>query len=242
MSRSLENVAAILKCLSGGVNKFTDICGEVNLPKSSAHRLLSAMIRSGFVLQSATNRHYYIGPLVFSLAAGSLDNHLHLIINSQDEMKRLRDVTRETVAIHVSSGGFKFCLEELESPESIRYAKGKGAVDSNFFGAAGKMLVAQLKEDDLQLLIRRKSISKSDKESKEYLRELVADLSHIREQGYAESIGERIPGAASMSVPVMNYFCPVTLSVIAPEGRFVEKRFVILKELKRSAKRISDKL
>jgi len=225
--------------MSGGVNKFTDICGEVNLPKSSAHRLLSAMIRSGFVLQSATNRHYYIGPLVFSLAAGSLEHHQHLIINSQDEMKRLRDVTRETVAIHVSSGGYKFCLEELESPESIRYAKGKGAVDSNFFGAAGKMLVAQFKEEELQLLIRRK---RSDKESNEYLRELVADLSRIREQGYAESIGERIPGAASMSVPVMNYFCPITLSVIAPEGRFVEKRSIILKELKRSAKRISDKL
>lgn len=242
MSRSLGNIAAILRCLSSGITKFTDICGEVNLPKSSAHRLLSSMIQSGFVLQNPINRHYYVGPLVFSVAAGSVGNHQHLLINSQDEMKRLRDVTRETVAIHISSGGYKFCLEELESPELIRYAKGKGAVDSNFFGAAGKMLIAQYKEDDLRLLIKRKSLSKSDKESNGYLRGLLSELPRIREQGYAESIGERTPGAASISVPVMNYFCPLTLSVIAPESRFLEKRSAILRELKKSAKRIAAKL
>jgi len=242
MSRSLGNIATILKCLSRGVNKFTEICREVGLPKSSVHRLLSGMVQSGFVLQSPTNRHYYVGPLVFDLAAGSMDIHQHLIVNSQGELKRLRDATRETVAIHASTGGYKFCLEELESPETLRYAKGKDAVDSNFFGAAGKMLLAQFEDDHLRLTIQRKSSSRGVKESNGYWNELLSELPRIREQGYAECIGRRTPGAASISVPITNYFCPLTLSAIAPESRFLEKRATILRELQKSAKRISAKL
>lgn len=242
MSKSLGNVAAILRCLSRGVNKFTDLCREVGLPKSSVHRLLGDMIRSGFVLQSSTNRHYYVGPLVFSLAASSTDIHQHLIVNSQEELKSLRDTTRETVAIHASTGGCKFCLEELESPESLRYAKGKDAVDPNFFGAAGKMLLAQFRDEDLRLLLQRKGKSMGGKDANDHFRELLVELPKIREQGYAESIGRRTPGAASVSVPVPNYFCPLTLSVIAPESRFMQKRPAILRELRKTAKRISAKL
>ena len=242
MSKSLGNVAAILKCLSSGVNKFTEICGQVGLPKSSVHRLLSDMVQSGFVLQSPTNRHYYVGPLVFRVAASSTDIHQHLIINSQEELKSLRDTTRETVAIHASTGGYKFCLEELESPETLRYAKGKDAVDADFFGAAGKMLLAQFRDDDLRLLIKKKGESGGGKDANDHFRELLVELPKIREQGYAENIGRRTPGAASISVPIANYFCPLTLSVIAPESRFMQKRAAILRELKKTAKRISAKL
>jgi len=200
------------------------------------------MIRSGFALQSPANRHYYIGPLIFDLTTNPLQIHQHLLTVSRDELKRLKNTTRETVAIHIGMGSYKMCLEEIESPERIRYAKGKGVVDSSFFGAAGKMILAQYKDDDIRLLITRKTTGRGEEELNAHLTGLWRELPKIRAQGYAESIGERTPGAASISVPVKNYFCPLTVSVIAPESRFMEKRTIILKELRKTTKRISARL
>lgn len=242
MSQSLTKIAEILKCLSEGTNRFAEICAAVGLPKSTVHRLLNSMIQSHFALQSPADRHYYLGPLVFSLTANPLQTHQHLLIASREELKSLRNTTRETVAIHIAMGGYKMCLEEFESPERIRYAKGKGVVDSSYFGAAGKMLLAQLHRDELKKLMNDKRSSAADGLSDLDPSTLSRQLKEIREQGYAETIGERTPGAASISVPITDYVRPLTLSVIAPEDRFREKREMILKELKNTSKRISRRL
>ncbi|MEW6663982.1 MAG: IclR family transcriptional regulator [Thermodesulfobacteriota bacterium] len=242
MSQSLKKVAEILKCLSEGTHRFADICAAVGLPKSTVHRLLNFMIHSGFALQSPADRLYYLGPLIFSLTSNPVQTHQYLLTASREELKRLRNTTRETVAIHIGMGGYKMCLEEIESPERIRYAKGKGVVDSSYFGAAGKMLLAQYSDDDVQLLIEGRGTTRGDRESAAYLSGLRSELPKIRAQGYAESIGERTPGAASISVPITHYVRPLTLSVIAPEDRFREKRSMILKELRNASKRISKKL
>lgn len=238
----MKKIAEILKCLSEGTHRFADICASVSLPKSTVHRLLNSMIQSDFALQSPADRHYYLGPLVFSLTANPLQTHQHLLTASQDELKRLRDTTRETVAIHIAMGGYKMCLEEIESPERIRYAKGKGVVDSSYFGAAGKLLLAQLERHELQKLLNNKKSSTAERLSDLDPATLLRQLQEIRKQGYAETIGERTPGAASISVPITNYVRPLTLSVLAPEDRFRKKRPMILKELRNASRRISKRL
>jgi DNA-binding IclR family transcriptional regulator len=55
--------------------------------------------------------------------------------------------------------------------------------------------------------------------------------------------GERIPGSASISVPIRNYICPVALSILGPDNRFyLEVMLEFSKEMKESASRISTRI
>ena len=69
------------------------------------------------------------------------------------------------------------------------------------------------------------------------------EIGKARIQGYAVSFSERVPGSASISVPVKGYVCPVALSVLGPESRFRTTVMMDhLEEIKGSSARISEKL
>jgi DNA-binding IclR family transcriptional regulator len=71
---------------------------------------------------------------------------------------------------------------------------------------------------------------------------LFKELDKIRELGYAESRGERLAHAVSISVPIKNYICPVSLSILGPEDRFSPNLMDILPTMKDAAERISHRL
>jgi hypothetical protein len=43
-----------------------------------------------------------------------------------EDMKYLRDMSEETVVLHIRIGVQRICLEELESVQNIRFTAGKG--------------------------------------------------------------------------------------------------------------------
>jgi DNA-binding IclR family transcriptional regulator len=158
-------------------------------------------------------------------------------------MKNLRDLTRETVVLHILVGTQRVCLEELESLENIKYSAAKGSVSPIYTGAAGKALLSQLKENDLQLLLRNLRLDPIGPNTIKNHKILLKEVQKARRQGYATSFGERVAGSAAISVPIEKYICPVALSVLGPDNRFPLKIMMkFLAEIKISAARISDKL
>jgi DNA-binding IclR family transcriptional regulator len=195
------------------------------------------------VTQDPIKRSYYFSPLIFDLASRPIVNHQNLILCAYEEMRQLRDLTRETVAIHIRVGLERICLEELQSPENLKLTSGRGYVSPIYTSSIGKILLSQLDDKELHLLmknIRLAAISPNTITDKEVLWK---ELQQVRKQGYATSFGERIEGAGSISVPVRNYACPVALSVWGPDNRFTLN--VMLKyvgEITDCARRISNKL
>jgi DNA-binding IclR family transcriptional regulator len=237
---SVLRSAEILKVLSDGIDRISDLSNRLNLSKSTIHRFLKSLEASGFVTQDPVTRRYYLGSLVLNLASKPIIAHQKLIVASFGEMKYLRDLTRETIVLHVRIGLERICLEELESPENIRYIAGKGVVAPIHTGSAGKMLLSEMEDHDLQLLLNNIRFSKVGPNTITDKRKFMDELMKAKKQGYATSFSERIPGGASISVPIKHYICPVALSVLGPDNRFsldVMQRFV--KKIKESASRIS---
>lgn len=240
---SILRGADILKVLSEGLNRVSDISYKTNLNKSTIHRLLKSLEMSGLAYQDPIRRHYYIGPLIHYLASEPIVSHQKLIVCAFDDLRRLRDITRETVIIQIRLGIQKMCLEELQSPESVKYTVGKGFVTPIHIGSAGKLLLSELPDHELRLLLRNihlvpvgpNTITDKDKFLKE--------IDKVRKRRYAISFGESRPGTASMSVPIGNYICPVALSLLGPDNRLTSKTMNgFLKVLRETSKRISRKL
>lgn len=240
---SITRGTDILKGLSYGIDRISDISDKLRLSKSTVFRLLKSFEVSGLVIQDPITRRYYLGPLVLELASKPIISHQNLIVCAYEDMRYLRDLSRETVVLYIRMGIERICLEEFQGLENIRYNAGKGVAVPVYTGSAGKVLLSELKDNELQLILKNIRLESLGPNTITDKGKLFKELKKVRNQGYATSFGERIARSASISVPIKNYICPVALGLLGPDNRFSLKVMMgILEEIKKSASRISRKL
>jgi DNA-binding IclR family transcriptional regulator len=239
--RSVFRTVDILNCLNNNINALTDIAENCGLSDSIAHRLLKTLEKTNLVTQDTATRRYYLGPLIAQLSSNPQTTHQQLMMCAQEEMNRLATVSGETVGICVLVGARLIRLYNIPSQSSLRVWEEGINLGQPFIGAPAKVLLSQLKDDDIKILldnVKLKPLTEKSITNKEALRK---QLVKIRQQGYAISYGERVQGATGISAPIKSYIYPAELSIAAPEIRVRPKLDSFLKELLISAGRISDK-
>jgi IclR family KDG regulon transcriptional repressor len=240
--KSVYRTANILKCLSNGINSVTEIANICNLDKSTVYRLLKTLNESGLTLQDPISRLYYVGPLITEIASNPHVTHEHLIWCAINEMKRLADLTGESIALSVLIGLQAVLLYEIRSIYDFALSAKKKVIGYIYAGASGKVLLSQLSNKDLKIAINLLDIKPLTEHTITDKEQLLAQLKQIARQGFAISYGEINPGALNISVPVKNYLVPATLGMLGPETRVQPKRKEFTDELKISGNRISENL
>lgn len=240
---SILKAVRILKSLSNGVDRISDLSEALDLSKSTTHRLLRSLEQCSMVKQDPISRRYYLGPLMIDIASKPIITHRNLTTCAFEDMNYLRDLSRETVVLYIRMGDEKICIEEFQSLEDIRYTIGKGFVAPIYTGSSGKILLSELRKNELQLLLRDLGLEPFTPNTITDKKNLLNELQKVKKQGYALSFGERVKGASSISVPIKNYVCPVALSIMGPDNRLsLKKMMEILPVMKEGASRISKKL
>lgn len=240
--KSIFRASDILNGIRDGAGTLTDISNKVNLNKTTTYRLLKTLEALGFVAQDPVTRRYHLGHMIVHLASSPTILHQRLRVYAFDEMKYLRDLSGETVAIQIKVGVQRMILEELPSKQHIRFTLGNGFVIPLYTGAGGKVLLSELPESEIEWILNgTKLVSMTtnkiiDKET------LINAIRKVKQRGYAISFGETIVGNAGIAVPIRNYACPVALGIFGPEVRFRKNMMNCLKDLRESADRISKKL
>jgi DNA-binding IclR family transcriptional regulator len=240
---SVVKGAEILRSLSEGTERISDLCTKLHLRKGTAHRLLKTLQMSGLVAQDPITRRYYLGPLILQMASRPMIAHQNLVVSAFEEMRRLRDLIQETVALHIRMGLERVCLEELQGLHDIKFTLGKGFVGPLYAGSTGKLLLSELEDAELELMIEYLRIVPFTRQTITEKKQLFKEIEKVRKQGYSISLGERVPESASISVAIKNYICPVALTILGPENRLsLDVMIRVLKEMKKSAERISRNL
>ncbi len=239
--RTVVRAAEIVKLLSDGPKGVVEVANTLGLGQATVHRLLRTLDSVGIVLQDPLTRRYNLGPLLWKIGAGAYSAYDFLVLCSFDEMKRLRDLTGETVGLYVRVGTQRLLLEGLESKSHIKFAVEKGYTAPVYTGAPGRVLLAGMNDGELAAILNLLELPSVGPAAITDKSALVEEISRTRERGYAISSGEWVPGSTSISVPVKNYVCPVCLSVFGPDYRLTNPMHFV-PELMASANRISDRL
>ncbi len=239
-SGSIAHAAAVLTCLSKDIHTVTDISRQCELGKSTVHRVLKLLEQSMLVVQDIVTRRYYLGPLVTRLVSNPVTTHEYLIMCAREEMKRLRQLSKETVAINILIGTQCFPLYEVPSQYDLRVTQESRASGPINAGASGKVLLSLLNEKHLRVAIDNMEIAKATGRTVTNRDLLLDQVREIMQQGYAVSYGERIEGAMCISVPIKNYSLPVVLSIVGPESRLRPKTKEVIPQMTVSAKRITE--
>jgi DNA-binding IclR family transcriptional regulator len=240
---SVVRAALILQTLSRGKSRIGKISESVKLSKATTHRLLLTLAKVGFVVQDPLTQGYHLGPGLLQLFSDPILSHNSLTSCAFEEMTYLNNLTRETVLLDLRSGLQKVCIEKIDSPENLKYTNEKGFAAPIYVGGGGKVLLSELKDDELNYILKQTSFVPITSNTIIDPEKLRAEIKKVRKQGYATSFGERVPGSSCVSVPVKHYVAPVALSILGPASRFTPKRIMeTIMELKQAADRIAKNL
>jgi DNA-binding IclR family transcriptional regulator len=179
----LDRSVALLDLLADGPRSLRSLAAASGLPRPTAHRLLVALESHRLVGRDADGA-FRLGPRLAELAlrAGS---GLELGTLAAGVLARLHDQTGESVQLYLRSGDRRLCVAARDAGAGLRDSVPVGALLPLDAGSGGKVLLAW--SDDA---VRFPAVP-------------AAELAAARRRGWASSVGEREPGLASVSAPVL---------------------------------------
>lgn len=182
----VDKAAAILDALEAGPTSLAQLVSATGIARPTLHRLASALVHHRLVGRDLQGR-YVLGTRLSELASAAGEDRLTSAAGPV--LSRLRDATGESSQLFRRQADARVCVSSAERPVGLRDTIPVGTRLSMKAGSAAQVLLAW--EDNERLV--------------EGLNGSVFTptvLAAVRRRGWAQSLGEREPGVASVSAPV----------------------------------------
>ena len=221
--------------------RFTDLTRETGLPKSTLHRILSALMQFRFVRLEETNQTYRLGHRFFELAHQVWDA-FDLRGAAEPELERLSQQERETVSLCELDDSQILYIDQRNGGGPFGFRIEVGRRTPSYCTAGGKAILAFLPPHRQRevlsgtMLVRHTDATMISEET------LRADFALARARGYAISDEEHVKGVAAVAAPVLNHAGqPIAaVGVSGPKERLDAQRLHTLgRDLMEAARRIS---
>jgi len=200
-TQSVDRALSILREFSVDEPQLgvSELSRRVGLTKSTVHRLLASLLQGGLVKQDPTSREYRLGLGLVELGQTVVqtDPLLRLVHPYQHY---LADTVGEPVHLGVRAG-FEMLCPMYERPADLKEPVSWMARLPLHCSAGGKILAAQMEEDELTTLLEG-GLSRFTENTITDPAELRAELEVVREQGFATCFEELKHGANAIAVPL----------------------------------------
>jgi DNA-binding IclR family transcriptional regulator len=201
VSKALDMLDLLGQAESG--LRLKDIAERLDLPESTAHRLLASLADRNFVRQQRDHGTYTLGWKITILARG-LGSDARL---AQEMRPYLEDLARrlgQTINLGVLGNDAVVYLDCQIPSQSMALYTAPGATIPVHASAMGKILLAFMSPDDREALLDRVPLSPITPHTVASRDALHDALAGIRAHGYAFDLGEFKPEVSCLAAPVLN--------------------------------------
>lgn len=205
---AVERAAAVLAHLRDTANPadrtVTRVARELGVHKSSCSNILRTLEVAGLVEYESNSKSYILGPELIGLGAAATRQRDFLQIGTRH------------LELLVRSTGFTCCMfSQLPNRDFLIVAKVDSAkeikvtvdVGQHFPPAApvmARIAMAWMPIPEMEAYLARSGLARYTASTKVDYAEVLAELSRIRERGFAVSRGEYYPGNTAISSPVFS--------------------------------------
>lgn len=182
----LDKAAAVLGALEAGPATLAQLVQSTGLARPTAHRLAVALEYHRLVTRDMQGR-FVLGTRLSELAAAAGGDRL--LASAGPILAALRDHTGESTQLYRRQGDHRICVAVAERPSGLRDTVPLGATLTMRAGSAAQILLAWEEPDRLHRGLHGARFT-------------ATMLSAVRRRGWAQSVGERESGVASVSAPV----------------------------------------
>ena len=182
----LDKAVRILGVLESGPHSLSELVAATKIARPTAHRLAVALEFHRLVARDLNGR-FILGPRSGELSAYAGEDRL--LAAATPALMALRDATGESAQLYRRQGDMRICVAAAERLSGLRDSVPVGAALTMNAGSAAQVLLAWEDADKLHRALINARFN-------------AAALSAVRRRGWAQSVGEREPGVASVSAPV----------------------------------------
>lgn len=195
------------------------VAEATGLTKATAFRLLSVLVEEEILAFHPDTKAYSLGSRLTAIGARQLARD-PVRTAARSAMQALWRASGETVTLSVRQGFERVYVDQIESPQAVRFTVELGSRQPLYAGASGRAILAWMAEAEVEGCIERglEALTPATVTDAAALRALLA---RTREQGFALSHAERTGGVISVAAPILDGTGePVgAISVCAPDNR-----------------------
>ena len=221
---SVTNALRLIRLLSSHREiRVVDAAEQLNIARSTAHRLLMTLRDNGFATQERVNSAYRLGPVVTEIGLAAI-RHMDLRGSARPTLEEVRERTGETVSLSVLEGQYVRFADGLEGTQLVRVGERTGYVLPASSTAGGKAILAALPLDDLERRFPSSALPTLTPSSPARRSDLRRELERARVLGYAVNKGESESAVSAVGVAIRDPSgLPVgAIAIVFPTSRWEE--------------------
>lgn len=208
-----------------------EIAEDLGWHRSSTFKLIGTLVVKGFLYQPQARSGYYPSPRWLDLAnrvanADPLPTELHRLA------KDVARATGETTLIAAPAGVQAIFLDVQVSHHAVRYITSIGQYVPIHASSAGRALLAQMNTEQRNRVYRKISFENFSRTAP-MTREMVeAEIAEAESRGFHQSNAEYTPDLAGVALPLSSEGRRLSIVVVGPISRCLDKRPEIAKIIK----------
>jgi len=201
------------------------ISQATRIPKGTAHRLVSGLVRIGFLACDARPKNYSVGP---RLAALGLAAQMHSSVRGERHavLKALVDQIGETCNMTTLDGVEIVYIDRVESAWPLRLHLQPGSHVPIHCTSSGKLFLSQMRGSQRERILSRVPLKRYTPKTVTDRARLELELARIRKTKVATDDEGFLAGLISVAVPVLDGRGQMiaTVAVHAPSARLSLRR------------------
>jgi IclR family KDG regulon transcriptional repressor len=209
----VHRIASVLRAFGNrGLLGITDLANITGLPKSTTHRLVTALVNEGLLVQDEDNHKYALSLRVTALSASILSSHI-VRKSARPILMELRDRTHESVHLAVLEGLEAVIIDTEDSYFFVRAVNVPGQHLPAHAVSTGKVLLAYQWEVRLREILSHTTLTGYTEHTITDANLLLEELRRVRQLGYAVSCSELEEGINAVAAPIYDHLGTVVASV-----------------------------
>jgi IclR family acetate operon transcriptional repressor len=201
--RSIQRAVNILTALAEHPYPLglLELSHYVSLSRASVHRILTTLVRLGWVEQNPRTSKYRLGMGPVGIGAvGMVTNPL--IRESHSYLAKLAEWTGHDAVLSTLIGGKTVQLQRVQGANSELIEFEPGHPQPAYAMADGKVLLAHLDPPEAEQWLTWEGMAPFTSMTITDVGEMMVELAKIREAGYAVDNSERFEGGRGLAVPI----------------------------------------
>lgn len=239
MLQTVDRIMKIVEVfISNEPNRYlsiTEIAKQTNLPLSSLHRILQAMIKHKMIKQDKDRKLYTLGTIWLEYGLKIYDT-MDYVSHVRPELENLMKTVNSSVYLSRPDEEDSIIIERIDCvSQTIRTYDKIGLRVPFHKGIANLAMLANMEEDDQQKIKENLKVDWREREEQ---------LQKVREQGYAIGEDEWSSDVITIATPIVNHYRKVVgaVSVKLAKSNEEEAYNDVIKELIDTGNKISWKL
>jgi IclR family acetate operon transcriptional repressor len=225
-NQSIDRLFAIMEVLGRSPYhlRLADVARRCGLAPPTAFRMLSVMVRLGYVSKDAATGRYALGTRLYRLA--HRETYLRSLVRlAQPRLQALAAKIGETVHIAAFDGAQVVIRGRIPAGRSARVPTRVGMRLDAHASALGKAMLSTRPAAEIAELFRDQPLSRHTDNTLVTLDQLERDLLETRQRGFAVSRGERFNHVWCAAAPVLNSLGlgNIAISACLPPARIMAR-------------------